>query len=555
MATFDPNTGTITLRVVYDGLGMAGKTTNLRQLHELLSQARRGDLYIPEERRGRTLYFDWLEVEAGQFGDLRLRCQLLTVPGQFSYVQRRWHLLNAPDAIIAVVDSTPQGIVRARYALRFLQEAIAGQSPPVPLIVQANKQDIEGALPGPEVRGILQLSEKTRVVEASAVQGAGVRATLVFALQGARERLLQLTQAGGVEALPVGTETAEQVYQQLLQQELSDAENQAGEVLADRVLQQLEDQPFSPPPPSVASEQPPSTLRSLRPPELAPAAPAPSPAPVSLVTAAPAPEAPRPPEAPRAPVAVPTEYTLGSPLPTEQAPLAFWPAASGRVSLQDARQAGAPRFHEAHHDDAGLFLEFRAGPWALLVRPGASHRDRPQGALAMRELAEAFVVSGDLLPSPQNLLLQQGDQGTTQVWTLRPVLDPDAPGEADLAPLARYLARSLALAARHGVVLTLDPKHLARSGPRWVALSPPLPITSWGGSHWHQLSDWADSTLSPRLAGVLASELGQAIHRELSPEEQLRLDWPAVVSKSDSTHPADSLFCRLVGEASARNTI
>ncbi len=129
------------------------------------------------------------------------------------------------------------------------------------------------------------------------------------------------------------------------------------------------------------------------------------------------------------------------------------------------------------------------------------------------------------------------------------MLTPDlgAPGEADLAPLARYLARALALAARHGEVLTLDPGCLTRSGSRWVALSPPLPITSWGLSHLLQLSRWADSTLAPRLASDLASELKQAIHRELSPEEQLRLDWPAVLSKKDPTHPTGVFFSALTG--------
>src|SRR5690349_21561862 len=114
MAFYDARADAIVIRVVYDGLGTAGKTTNIDRIWEQFSAARQGDVYTPEVVRGRTLYFDWLELAAGRVEGRRLRCQVITVPGQLAYVQRRWELLRYPDAIVAVCDSDPASLRRAR---------------------------------------------------------------------------------------------------------------------------------------------------------------------------------------------------------------------------------------------------------------------------------------------------------------------------------------------------------------------------------------------------------------------------------------------------------
>ncbi len=207
MAFYDDARQAITLRIVYDGLGTAGKTTNIRQIHALFTLARCGDVFVPEEHRGRTLFFDWLELEVGFLDEHRLRCQILTVPGQFAYVQRRWHLLNAPDAIVAVCDSSPSGVTRARYAMRFLSAMLeAGSCPDVPLLIQANKQDLPGALGAADLARELGLAPDTRVIEAVASQGEGVRETFVRALLAARERVRVQLGLGGLGVLEVRSE-------------------------------------------------------------------------------------------------------------------------------------------------------------------------------------------------------------------------------------------------------------------------------------------------------------------------------------------------------------
>ncbi|TAK28781.1 MAG: hypothetical protein EPO40_12765 [Myxococcaceae bacterium] len=236
MALFDPIRGTVTLRVVYDGLGTAGKTTNIQQIYSLFTLARQGDVVVPEEHRGRTLFFDWLELSAGFVDEIPLRLQVLTVPGQFAYAQRRWALLRSPDAIVEVCDSTPSTLARSRYALRFLQGMLAaGSCPDVPIIVQANKQDAPGALRGPELARALDLDPGVRVVEAVASSGEGVRSTLVFALLAARERVRAQIAERGLDALERGSESAEELYLRMRAVE-DDGGAQEGALLVEQML-------------------------------------------------------------------------------------------------------------------------------------------------------------------------------------------------------------------------------------------------------------------------------------------------------------------------------
>lgn len=63
MASYDAARGCYVVRIVYDGPGLAGKTTNLKEVCNFVSAKRRSELYTPAELKGRTMFFDWLEVD------------------------------------------------------------------------------------------------------------------------------------------------------------------------------------------------------------------------------------------------------------------------------------------------------------------------------------------------------------------------------------------------------------------------------------------------------------------------------------------------------------
>jgi signal recognition particle receptor subunit beta len=209
---FDPLTGTLSLRILYDGSGLAGKTTNLVRLAEQFPGETEAVMISPDtEDGGRTQFFDWVVLRTGKIDGYPLRCELLTVPGQFVYADRRMHLLQGADVIVCVCDSSEDAIQKMRVGISFQREAMAhlGRDS-VPVIVQANKQDLPNALSVREIASILELPESS-VVPASTASGEGVRPTLLAALHAGVRMLRARIAAEGVEGLVGDSESPEKL--------------------------------------------------------------------------------------------------------------------------------------------------------------------------------------------------------------------------------------------------------------------------------------------------------------------------------------------------------
>lgn len=78
VASIDPDTGELVVRIAYDGSTRAGKTTNIEKLSEKLKK----EVFTPEQLDGSTLYFDWMKYKGGSFEGLPIRCEIVTVPGK-----------------------------------------------------------------------------------------------------------------------------------------------------------------------------------------------------------------------------------------------------------------------------------------------------------------------------------------------------------------------------------------------------------------------------------------------------------------------------------------
>lgn len=205
MASYDPFDQRVCIRVVYDGVGGAGKTTNLRMIRELLATQRAIEFYSPGDVGGRTLYFDWLEIPSGSVCGLPLTSQLISVPGQPAFASRRRDLLASADVVVFVADSSPAGVAEGRRALALLDEASAGRR--VPLVVQANKQDAPGALVGPAVAAGLG-RESAPVIEAVGADGVGVIDTFLGAVRLAVRAIQAEADAGTLRLEVKRAETA-----------------------------------------------------------------------------------------------------------------------------------------------------------------------------------------------------------------------------------------------------------------------------------------------------------------------------------------------------------
>ena len=183
MASFDSERKCHVVRIVYDGPGFAGKTTNLKRVHEIIPPSRRSDIVTPAELKGRTMFFDWLEIEGPRHGGVGLRFQLITVPGQIERNYRRRPLVAMADVVVFVCDSSPAAIPDTQRTFARLRASIKRRTEPVSLIVQANKQDVEGAMAPAVLRRKLRLDGSVPMISANAAKGDGVRATLNEAMR------------------------------------------------------------------------------------------------------------------------------------------------------------------------------------------------------------------------------------------------------------------------------------------------------------------------------------------------------------------------------------
>ena len=194
MVLLDPESDSVVIRVVYDGPPEAGKTTSVRALAGSLGRP----VFTPGQVEGRTVYFDWLDYTGGLFEGHRIRCQVVSVPGQATLAPRRRALLLTADVVVFVADSRREALDALPGYLQGLSGILAGvPGPPVGLVVQANKRDLAGAAPVAEVRRVLDASGlRVGIVESIAVDAAGVREGFVFAVRLALDRAREQLRTG-----------------------------------------------------------------------------------------------------------------------------------------------------------------------------------------------------------------------------------------------------------------------------------------------------------------------------------------------------------------------
>lgn len=180
----------ITLKVVYYGPALSGKTTNLQALHLMVPRAGAGRLMTLETRDDRTLFFDLLPVVFKTRSGFKLKVKLLTVPGQVIHDSTRRVVLQGADAVAFIADSQISETEANKQAFRNLADNLAANGLPadLPMVIQFNKRDL------PDIRSEAELAafqrlRSTPVYPAIAIHGIGVRETLEGLLRAAWDRL------------------------------------------------------------------------------------------------------------------------------------------------------------------------------------------------------------------------------------------------------------------------------------------------------------------------------------------------------------------------------
>ena len=175
----------LTVKVVYYGPGLSGKTTNLQMIHARTASEGRGKLLTVETHDDRTLFFDLLPVFFHTKGGYTVKVKLFTVPGQVIHNATRRVVLQNADAVAFIADSRRTAGQENNQYWANLQDNMRENglnTAQVPIVIQFNKRDLPDTKTEAEL-GETRARGKEPVIGAVAIRGEGVLETLYAVLQ------------------------------------------------------------------------------------------------------------------------------------------------------------------------------------------------------------------------------------------------------------------------------------------------------------------------------------------------------------------------------------
>ncbi len=181
MADLDEKKRTLTVKLVYYGPAMSGKTTNLMRLHDILAADLKGEIMTLETQNDRTLFFDLLPVGFYMPSGWLVKFKLYTVPGQVVHDATRKAVLSRADGVVFVADSQRSQGVNNSESFQNLEDnahRVGLDFDVLPLVVQFNKRDLPNILFEAEVQDRWSAAPWP-IVMASALLGTGVQETFV----------------------------------------------------------------------------------------------------------------------------------------------------------------------------------------------------------------------------------------------------------------------------------------------------------------------------------------------------------------------------------------
>ncbi len=376
MAFLDTERGQLVIRIVFDGNPLSGKTTTARSLAESLG----AKVESPEEMLGRTIFFDWLEYTGGLWNGHKIRCQILTVPGQASLGARRFELLRLADCIVFVFDTSKNQSADSVTTLEELGCVLNACPEPRPkVLLQLNKRDLPNALPREELDAILP-GEYQDVAETIASDCVGIRDVFVRAVRLALSRVEELEVRGDLPLCRPNIEDCAALLASMKAQEQGEGESLSQtvplEAAAWNFLRSLED------------EEGPLDSEPKKP---------------------------------------PSEWTLlrsdgkGPLLPSADIPTgAVWPPARGRTNLQQFTELPSQIGQRSEGD-----WEVRFGPnWRGLSRADHIFEDFDQGRQQLLELTRKAIKAEEWLSPNRCLVLSPADSSTWRLWEIMPQTTP-----------------------------------------------------------------------------------------------------------------------------------
>ncbi|MHA2005845.1 MAG: ADP-ribosylation factor-like protein [Promethearchaeota archaeon] len=177
--------GTLVFKICFYGPSLGGKTTALDWVYRREGLAS-GDMQQIQDPTGRTLFFDRVVARVSN-----VVFQVYTVAGQRRHKFQRQTVLKGTDACIftwdSLIDQWGENIWSLKELLRFYGDKLIPEKPfdppDVPMVVLANKRDLEDIVEISKIRKALDTAhlDHTLMYETIAIQGINVKRAFVYA--------------------------------------------------------------------------------------------------------------------------------------------------------------------------------------------------------------------------------------------------------------------------------------------------------------------------------------------------------------------------------------
>jgi signal recognition particle receptor subunit beta len=174
----------VTVKLVYYGPGLCGKTTNLEKIYENPKMGNKGKMISMSTETDRTLFFDFMPMELGTISGQKVRVQIYTVPGQVFYDATRKLVLRGADGVVFVADSQSsmrESNIESLDNLKANLRANRLDPDKIAIVFQYNKRDLPNVSSIEDMNAYLHPGTAP-VVEAAALEGTGVGQTLRLAV-------------------------------------------------------------------------------------------------------------------------------------------------------------------------------------------------------------------------------------------------------------------------------------------------------------------------------------------------------------------------------------
>jgi len=177
--------GALVFKVCFYGPSLGGKTTALEWVYHKEGLAS-GDMQQIQDPTGRTLFFDRVVARVSN-----VVFQVYTVAGQRRHKFQRQTVLKGTDAVIftwdSLIDQWGENIWSLKELLKFYGDRLIPKSltepPAVPLVVLANKRDLDSIVEIAKIRQVLDTAKLNHclIYETIAITGINVKRAFVYA--------------------------------------------------------------------------------------------------------------------------------------------------------------------------------------------------------------------------------------------------------------------------------------------------------------------------------------------------------------------------------------